>query len=216
MTDNSSPCGGSANFWTKKDVKTVFNVSLGGISEENFDSVAVNPSIQQRLIPLGATSFWLPIYKVPQDYVLIIKDVNWYLTSLQAEQDLRVTLVRGKNDLILKSGKRDDTTGRTRPPFNEILLVIETRVFATPGLQLDSISSATGVGVPDNFNLNFERFHAIVFEDTVISWKIDNQSALYSHAFQASLYGWIFPAQGINKKDILSSIVIGDKTDGSK
>jgi len=167
-------------------------IGLGKIRHKSTKEVAPSPQIRT----ISPNSFInIPIYLVPSDMLVRINEYNWETFSQQADQDLIIRLFVG-NDSVFRSGKID--TPETEPPFSSVLPVQETRIGPTPGIPLDTISSATGVGFPDNYPniLDVSIRFGMAYEKELIFFYVENQSAVFDHAIKLNLRGISFP---INK-----------------
>ena len=174
-----------------------FVISLGGFDFEPFEGTSISWSAQQRIVNLGVTEtilFWI----VQKNFIFKLHKVEKKVFSAQAEQDLILRVVMG-NSAISTSGKiMPSSTAPSAPPT----LVTEARIPATPGMPLDSISNATGLGIPDNYSPD-ERLFGIGFENDRITCQVTNQSDVINHPIRLKLYGWTFPMGGRTKEEIL-------------
>lgn len=173
--------------------------AVGGIDSEPGNAIALTISPQLRKI-LPATPLTITLFTISKDYIARIKRIRWEMFSAQAYQDLKITLWAG-NQLILTSGKIGTSGLAVAPSPGKI---VETRLGATAGLPLTSISTITGIGNPDNFLPTYEELFFIAQENTTINFVVENQSTVYQHGIFVNLSGWVFPYRG--NEEIVSKI----------
>ena len=144
----------------------------------------INFSPQVRKI-LPGTSLSIPIYVVPRDNHFTIDWYTWETFTCQGDQDLRVSVLIG-NDKISLSGKVESAS--PTPPF-DMGLVSEARPVGLVGIPPSSISSAAGVGYPDNYWITAHGVYGVALPGESIYFFVENQSLVYNHGIRVFLRG---------------------------
>ena len=166
-----------------------YSIELGGHSTEPISSFRVSPSPQIRRIA-PSTTLNIPIYRNPKGFLFRLDSFNWIPYSLQGEQDVRVRLTVASQD-VTGSGRIDSST--TLEPFDDPTFTELTRVVSESVVPSNAITSATGLGFPDNAVADNRRAFYIISKEQSIFFIVSNQSAVYTHGFSVSLSGWLYP-----------------------
>lgn len=162
------------------------------MSCKDYDFEAINFSPVQSLVPPNS-GIWIPVYKVELGYCLLIEAIEVEFFDEIAEQDCFCRLLVG-NQKGTNTGLRKDPLGKTRGTFN-LENVEEDRTFGGADTYLggkQTVSSVNGNSKPDNFSVSFTSFQALVTENKDVYWRIENQSASFSHAVLVSFKAFQF------------------------
>lgn len=136
-------------------------------------------SPQWRLIPAGEESKILLMEQ--QAFSFILQEFEYDFMTMQAQQDLLVTLIAG-NEIYRSGNYTISSNGRVKN-------YVSTEVSEKTGLPYCSVSSSTGAGIMQNQTPKTLKMPLKISPNTVIYANIKNQSAYFSHAIEINFAG---------------------------
>jgi len=149
----------------------------------------VNLSPQVRKIP-PSSNLYIPIVVVPRNTIFELTDYSWEYFTCQGAQDIIVRLFLG-DDSVFQSGKVDSVA--TVPPFDDPVLVTETRTTGIVGVPPSTISSTSGIGFPDNYWVYESGNAGMAREQETVYFLVSNQSSVYNHGLRIYIRGIAYP-----------------------
>jgi hypothetical protein len=179
-----------------------FIIDIGGYNSEPYGSISFRQSPQVRQVAPSTTET-IHVYTVPRQYALRIKSVKIFHYSAQAKQDLFISLWIGAIQIFTTSMVEPIGTASSSP----VGITKDTRLIATVGMPYSSIAKTDGIGYPDNYTFALESVFGIAHENDIVSWRVQNQSDLYTHPIKLELYGWAFQSSGRTEEETLRGMM---------